>query len=80
MNYDFKDENTGEIFSLSMKISELDEYLENNPHIKRFHSFKGHHAAFISPEMLGRKKAPEDFRNFLTSMRKANPTGYIQDH
>ena len=33
-----------------------------------------------SPYALGRKKAPEDFRNFLTQVKKAHPGSAIKDH
>ena len=32
-NYTFKDNATGEIVQLFMKISERDEYVKNNPHM-----------------------------------------------
>jgi len=40
--------------------------------------------AFMTPEALGRRKAPGDFRNFMTAIKKAhdkprNPCG-IRDH
>lgn len=33
--YTFKDTNTGEVFEKFMKISELDEYSESNPHLEK---------------------------------------------
>lgn len=36
-------------------------------------------AAFMSPEALGYHKAPEDFRNFLSAVHKANPGSQIRD-
>ncbi|USV41134.1 hypothetical protein [Xanthomonas phage BUDD] len=35
--------------------------------------------AAISPEALGRNKAPEDFRNFLSQVKKAHPGSTIKD-
>lgn len=34
----------------------------------------------ISPMALGRQKAPADFRNFLTQVKKAHPGSTIRDH
>ena len=34
-SYDFKNTETGEVTELFMKISELDEYKKNNPHMKQ---------------------------------------------
>ena len=36
--------------------------------------------AFMSPEALGRLKAPEDFRNFVSAIRRAHPDGHVRDH
>lgn len=33
--YDFMNEETGEVENISLKISELDEFKENNPHLKQ---------------------------------------------
>ncbi len=40
----------------------------------------GGNYAFMSPEALGRKKAPQEFRDFLTKIKKANPGSHIRDH
>jgi hypothetical protein len=34
--------------------------------------FGGSDIAFMSPEALGRKKAPGDFRNWLSALKKAH--------
>lgn len=34
----------------------------------------------LSPEALGRHKAPGDFRNFLGAIKKAHPGSAIRDH
>lgn len=36
--------------------------------------------AFMSPESLGRHKAPGDFRNWLSYVKRANPGSSIKDH
>lgn len=35
--------------------------------------------AAMSPEALGRNKAPADFRNFLSQVKKAHPGSTIKD-
>lgn len=39
-NYDFLNKNTNEVEEHSMKIAELDSFVENNPHLERYHSAK----------------------------------------
>ncbi len=34
----------------------------------------------MSPEALGRHKAPGEFRNFLSAIKKAHPGSAIKDH
>lgn len=46
----------------------------------QIHQIVGGNHAFMRPEQLGRKKAPEDFRNFLTNIKKKNPGCHIRDH
>lgn len=40
MNYDFRNKDTGEIITLSMRLSELDIYLADNPLMERYHSIE----------------------------------------
>jgi len=42
-------------------------------------TFTGNYSEFISPESLGRHKAPGDFRNFLSAVHKAHPGSQIKD-
>ena len=46
--------------------------------LKRFYGEANY--AFMSPESLGRKKAPSDFRQWLSAVGKANKGSYIRDH
>lgn len=34
--YDFRNKDTGEIFTLNMKIAEKEQYLKDNPHIESY--------------------------------------------
>lgn len=38
------------------------------------------HLEFMSPEALGRKKAPSDFRNWLSAVKRANKGCHVKDH
>lgn len=69
-------------FDRILKIAEMDQPLEEPcPHCKEKSIIRvvGGSYAFMSPEALGRKKPPEDFRELLRKIKKANPDGYIRD-
>lgn len=65
--YEFQDTNTGEIFEKMLKISEREEYLKNNPHLKQIISSG---QTVIEPARLGRMKPDQGFRDLLSSMKK----------
>lgn len=66
--YTFKDNETQEEFTVDMKISERDEFLEQNPHMEQL--------IVSAPAYLGdtysHNKVPKDFRNYLKRMKRAN--------
>ena len=43
-------------------------------------AFTPSNMGFTTYESLGRKKAPSDFRNFLSAVKKAHPGSSIKDH
>ena len=68
--YTFEDTNTGERFEKSMKISELDEYRENNPHLKTL--ILGA-PSIGDPHRLGLKKPDDGFRDVLKNIKSHHP-------
>lgn len=67
--YNFRNIQTGEEFELTMKISELDEYKQNNPDMQQF---------LTSAPTLAREasdiisKTPDGFNDVLKSIKKAS--------
>ena len=71
--YNFENKETGEITQEIMKISERDEYLENNPHLKS--------VMLSAPGTVkatgDRTKAPNGFKEVLSKISEANPTSAL---
>ena len=80
--YDFECDGCSHIQEESMKIAELDtRVIECEKCGTAMHqTFRTVNHAFMAPEALGRKKAPGDFRNFLSAIKKAHPGSSIRDH
>lgn len=82
--YEFRCESCDQNFERFLKIVEMDIPLSNpcpecsSGPVKRVVS--GATYAFMSPESLGRKKAPGDFRNWLSAVKKVNKGSTIKDH
>lgn len=79
--YDFKCKECSFVEERTMRVAELD-----NPQIcpkckgDMTQTFDGKRSyEFMSPEALGRRKAPEDFRNFMSAIKRAHPDGFIRD-
>jgi hypothetical protein len=71
--YNFENIETGEITQEIMKISERDEYLENNPQLKSVIL-----GAPASVKATGdRTKAPSGFKEVLSKISEANPTSAL---
>ena len=72
--YNFRNKETGEEIEISMKISELDEYKQTNPHLEQF---------LTSPPSLGDsirlgiRKPDQGFREVLSKAKEAHPKGNI---
>ena len=66
--YVFENKDTGEVFEDFMKISEAEEYLEKNPHIKRLPT---------APNVIGgtgdRTKPPSGFNDVLSREADNSP-------
>jgi hypothetical protein len=67
-NYTFYDTKTKKEFDISMPISELDTYIENNPHLQQVFSVP--HIA--DPTRLGLRKPDSGFRDVLKRIKKAS--------
>jgi hypothetical protein len=67
-NYTFYDTKTNKEFDISMPISELDTYIENNPHLQQVLSAP----AIADPTRLGLRKPDGGFRDVLKRVKKAS--------
>ena len=74
--YEFKNLNTGEIEEHTMRISELDEFKKNNPHLERHITGS---PGLSDPARMGLVKPAAGFRDLLKSMKKANRRSTIND-
>lgn len=67
--YNFRNKETGEEIEVLMKISELDEYKANNPHMEQF---------LKKPPLLAREsrdiisRTPDGFNDVLKSIKKGS--------
>jgi len=69
--YTFKDTNTGEVFDKFLKISELDEYSESNPHLEKVISAPN----LISGVKSARQMAGSEWNNHLERIKKGSGRG-----
>jgi len=68
--YTFKDKNTGEVFDKVMKMSELDPFREENPHLETVI----HAVAFGDPTKLsGSRKYDTGFKEVLQRIHEKTP-------
>ena len=63
--YVFRNENTGEIFELNLKLAEREEYLKENPNIKQIIT-KSNLAS-----MVGGLKTDDGFKDRLKEIKKS---------
>ena len=74
--YVFRDINTGETFEKLMKISELDQYKLDNPHLQTVPQAPG----FSDPVRLGRMKPSDGFRDVLQKIKQGSPRSKINTY
>ena len=67
-NYTFKNKKTEEIFTITMKNSERELYLESNPDIEQMLISLN----YVDPASVGRVKVPSDFNNLIKRIKKGN--------
>ena len=66
--YDFEDTETGEVFELSLKIAEKEDFLKANPNLKQVIS-----APMIVGGVDGLRKPDEGFQEVLSKIGEQNP-------
>ena len=69
--YVFRNENTGEIFELNLKLAEREEYLKENPKIKQIIT-KSNLAS-----MVGGLKTDDGFKENMARIASAHPTSEL---
>jgi hypothetical protein len=72
--YTFKNVNTGELEEHIFRISQYDEFKENNPHLERYHDGV---PGMSDPVRLGLQKPSEGFREVLRKVKKGSPGSKI---
>lgn len=74
--YSIKDTETDEVFEVSLKSSELENYLSENPSFKQvFTKFPG----VVDPTRLGIKKPDDGFRDVLKTVKSHHKRNIIND-
>ena len=74
--YEFVNTETGEEFESLMKISEREEYLKNNPHIKPIISAPTI-VSGVSTSNSKQGKVPSGFGEVLSKVAEAHPTSNV---
>ena len=69
--YVFRDTNTEEVFEHFMSMSELDTFIENNPHLQQVPTAP----AIVDPINIGVTKPPSDFQRHVLGRIKAAVPG-----
>lgn len=72
--YNFKNNETGEIFTLEMKMADRETYLSANPNITQLIST----TRIGDPISLGIRKPDKGFNNLLRAMKKGHPGSTIE--
>ena len=76
--YNFRDTNSGEEIEISMRISELDQYKLDNPHMVQFLTRA---PSIGDPVRLGVTKLDNGFREVLSKVAEKTPGGgRLKDH
>lgn len=72
-HYTFRNTKTDEVFDDTMKISELESYLKENPHIVQVLK----PIMTIDPYRLGRLRTANAFRDNMKQVKQNNPGAVI---
>mgnify|MGYP001033134080 CR=1 FL=1 len=73
--YTFRNEDTGEVQELQMKISELDDFKAANPNMKQLITGA---PSIGDPHRMGVSKTPDSFNSLLKHIKKGNSKGITQ--
>lgn len=67
--YSIRNNETDDLFEVTMKYSELTEYLDQNPHLQQvFTKFPG----VVDPVRIGMRKTDNSFRDVLSKAKSAH--------
>ena len=72
--YQFRNKETGEIIERTMKISDLDQWKEDNP---EYETYIAGAPTIGDSVRLGRQKPDQGFREVLSKIKQAHPRGTI---
>lgn len=77
--YNFRNNETGEEIEVMMRISELDEYKKNNPHMTQFLT-RAPSVAYDSAALSvsATTKTDDNFNSLLKHIKKGNSKGVTQ--
>ena len=70
--YTFKNEDTGEVQELQMKIAELDEFKTSNPNMKQLITGA---PSICDSVRLGVSRTPDSFNSLLKHIKEGNSKG-----
>ena len=70
--YNFRNLETGEETTEMMKISELDDFKANNPHLQQYLTSA---PSIGDPHRMGIVKTPDSFNSLLKHIKKGNSKG-----
>lgn len=73
--YSFKNTDTDEIFDLTLKMAEREQYLADNPHIKQTFTSS---AKIVDPYVTGHTKTSDGFNDLLKNMKRHHRGSTIQ--
>jgi|TARA_R110000796_G_scaffold114385_1_gene226125 hypothetical protein len=75
--YTFRNDKTGEVKEVSMKMSEREDHLKQNPHITQLITSA---PAIGDAHRLGIVKTPDSFNSLLKHIKKGNSKGVTQSN
>lgn len=71
--YTFRDKETGEEFETSLRMSELDQFIADNPNLQQVIGAPN----VVDPYRIGVSKNPDSFKDLLRNVKKHHPKGNV---